>query len=66
MLRFPGTYVPGLIRYGSYGLQPNREFWAVYRPSEVLVLRMANWDYGRAVLGVNEPHRIAASLTDVG
>jgi hypothetical protein len=53
-LRAPGTHVPGLIRYGSYGREPFREFWAVYRQRFVLVIRVDDWDYHRLVLGVKD------------
>jgi hypothetical protein len=53
-LRAPGTHVPGLIRYGSYGREPQREFWAVYRQRYVLAIGVDGWDYHRLVLGVKD------------
>jgi hypothetical protein len=61
-LRAPGTFVPGLIRHGSYGREPNREFWAVYRQREVLVIGVADWAYGRLVLASRDPHADALLL----
>jgi hypothetical protein len=59
-LRKPGTHIPGVVRYGSYGLQPNREFWAVYRQHFALVIEIEDWGYSRIVLGVkNAPLRAA-------
>lgn len=55
MIRLPGTYVPRLIQHGSYGLGANREFWAVYRHDDVLVISVDDWDYRRVVLGTDNP-----------
>lgn len=55
-LRAPGTHIPGLVRYGSYGREPNREFWAVYRQQEVLVVGITDWAYRRVVLATRDPH----------
>lgn len=61
-LRAPGTHIPGLIRYGSYGREPNREFWAVYRQREVLVIGIRDWAYSRLVLATRDPQAGATSL----
>jgi hypothetical protein len=61
-LRAPGTYLPGLIRYGSYGREPNREFWAVRRQREVLVIGVSDWAYTRLILGTRDPHADASLL----
>jgi hypothetical protein len=61
-LRAPGTHLPGLIRYGSYGREPNREFWAVYRQREVIVIRVTDWAYSRLILATRDPHADASLL----
>lgn len=61
-LRHPGTHIPGLIRYGSYGTEPNREFWAVYRQTDVLVVMVLGWSYSRLVLGTRDPHGDTAAI----
>ena len=53
-LRAPGTHVPGLIRHGSYGREPNREFWAMYRQRYALVISVDGWKYSRLVLGAKD------------
>ncbi len=53
-LRAPGTHLPGLIRHGSYGRSPHREFWAIYRQRLALVIHVEDWDYSRLVLGIKD------------
>ena len=61
-LRAPGTHVPGLIRHGSYGRVPQREFWAVYRQRLALVITVDDWNYSRLVLGIKDAPVIAAEV----
>jgi hypothetical protein len=58
----PGSYVPGLVHYGSYGTSPNREFWAVFRQQRLLVVDIEAWRYARLVLAVRSPDMIAADI----
>ena len=62
-LRAPGTHIPGLIRHGSYGRAPHREFWAVFRPKQVLVITVRDWDYARVILGIRDPETHAAAVS---
>lgn len=63
LIRLPGTYIPGVVRHGSYGLGPNREFWAVYRQDEVVVISVDDWAYRRLVLGTTNPAMDAMRLS---
>ncbi|MGF1616613.1 MAG: hypothetical protein ACFCU2_02225 [Acidimicrobiia bacterium] len=63
LLRLPGTYFPGVVHHGSYGFGPNREFWAVHRQEEVVVISIEDWDYRRAVLGTDNPAMDAMRLS---
>lgn len=62
-LRAPGTHIPGLIRYGSYGRAPRREFWVVMRQQRVLVITVRDWDYARVILGIRDPDSHAAAIS---
>lgn len=62
LLRAPGTRIPGLIRHGSYGKEPNREFWAVYRQRKVIVIEVTDWAYSKLIIGVRDPHSAARSI----
>ena len=62
IIRAPGTYIPGLVRFGSYGRKPNRHFWAVFRQNPVLVVDCEDWDYTRLVVGVKDAAHSAGAL----
>jgi hypothetical protein len=62
-LRAPGTYVPGLVRHGSYGRPPHREFWVVFRQKRVLVIAIRDWDYARVVLAIGDPEMHASAIS---
>jgi hypothetical protein len=62
-LRAPGTHVPGLIRYGSYGREPLREFWLVLRQRRVVVIEVEDWAYHRVILGTGEPEGLVRELS---
>jgi hypothetical protein len=64
-LRAPGTYIPGLVRHGSYGRVPHRELWAVFRQKRVLVITIRDWDYARVILGIGDPETQAAAISTV-
>lgn len=61
-LRAPGTHLPGLVRYGSYGKEPLREFWMVRRQGRVVMVDVRDWAYHRLVLGVRDPDRLASQI----
>ena len=63
-LRAPGTFVPGLVRYGSYGREPHREFWLVFRQKRVVVVDVRDWAYHRLVIGTGHPDELAAEIKD--
>lgn len=65
MLRIPGTYIPGAVHHGTYGLGANREFWAYYRQEEVLVISVDEWEYRRIVLGTENPAMDAMRLSRI-
>ena len=62
-LRLPGTHIPGVIRYGSYGVGAGREFWVMTRQSEVVVIEADGGPYRRIVLGLADPHSVAGAIT---
>lgn len=62
-LRLPGTEVPGVLRAGSFGRSPNRDFWDVRTGPQVLVLTLADGQpYRRIVLQPRDPGAALAAL----
>jgi hypothetical protein len=54
-LRLPGSYWPGVIRAGSYGVGSNRELWCVHRTAKVLVVDLTGQRYRHVVVEVADP-----------
>ena len=70
-IRAPGTFVPGLIRAGTYYTTKGREFWYVTRQSgpliqtKVLTLDLAQTEYyKRIVLSVENPEMWCDRLSE--
>jgi hypothetical protein len=63
--RLPGSYLPGVITAGSYGLGVHRTFWDVRRADRLLVIDIRPGDatYYRLVLEVPDPDATAAALS---
>jgi hypothetical protein len=61
--RLPGTSLPGVIRFGSYGTGSERDFWMVRKAEQVLVIQLQpGAAYRRLVLEVADPHAEALRL----
>jgi len=52
-IRAPGTYLPGVIKAGTYYTPRGREFWYVTEKG-VLVLELENETYKRIVLSIDD------------
>ncbi len=52
-VRLPGTFLPGVIKAGTYYTGDGREFWYVNRSDSFLVLELENEFYKRIVLTVD-------------
>lgn len=63
LVRNPGTHIPGLIRYGSYGIGEHRQFWATVRRSRLLVIDATGWKYSRIVLSIADPDQVAGTIS---
>lgn len=49
-VRAPGTYLPRLVKAGTYHTRKGKEFWYVTRRKPYLVLDLKNETYARIVL----------------
>lgn len=53
-LRCPGSYLPGLIKAGTYYTDRGKEFWCVTRGRGVLQIKLNGERFSRLVLGVKD------------
>jgi hypothetical protein len=51
-VRAPGTFVPGVIKAGTYYTRTGREFWYVTDQKNYLTLELHSDDYQRIVLTI--------------
>jgi hypothetical protein len=52
-IRAPGTYIPLLIKSGTFYGNNSKEFWQTIEGFPYLVIELINWDYNRIVLTVS-------------
>jgi hypothetical protein len=53
-LRAPGTFVPGVIKAGTYYTKRGKEFWYYRQGKDPLVLELRDEKYRRIVLGLDD------------
>ena len=53
-LRVPGTFLPWVVKAGTYLTERGREFWYVTRNRGFLTIELKNGSYKRIVLGLND------------
>lgn len=49
-LRAPGSFVPGLIKAGTYYTESGKEFWYVNRETNYLTIELRDESYKRIIL----------------
>lgn len=52
-LRAPGTFIPGIIKAGTYYTTKGKEFWYVTRSMDYLTLELRDEPYRRIILTVD-------------
>ena len=59
-IRLPGTYIPGVIKAGSYSNGGGRwSFWDIRRTRDkILVIELSGWKYDFVVVEVGNPATI--------
>lgn len=61
-LRVPGSFIPGLIKAGTYITPRGKEFWYVTRKKQYAVtIELTGEPYARLVLGVERPEQIVST-----
>jgi len=62
-MRRPGTGIPGVIRAGSFGTGPSRDFWDVRKAETLLVIELRpGAEYRRIVLELADPSTASREL----
>jgi hypothetical protein len=54
-VRAPGTYVPGVVVAGTFHHEGERVFWDVRDPAKAVVIELADEQYARLVVQVEDP-----------
>ncbi len=54
-IRFPGTYVPGVITAGTFCQAGDRVFWNVRHPGKAIVIELDHERYSKLVIEVADP-----------
>lgn len=55
-LRAPGTFLPGVIKAGTYYTPSGREFWYVTQDCNYLILELQDETYQRIILTLENSH----------
>lgn len=53
-IKAPGSFVPGLIKAGTYYTNRGKEFWYVTKETNYLTLELSNESYKRIILNIDE------------
>ena len=61
-LRLPGTYFPGVIRAGTFGVGDRRELWCVRRADRVLMLELEGERYRRVIVEIPDAERVTEEI----
>lgn len=52
-IRAPGSFIPGLIKAGTYYTDRGKEFWYVNRDKDYLTIELQNESYQRIILTID-------------
>lgn len=64
-IRCPGTFLPGVIKAGTYYTKRGKEFWCVARGKDALRIEMSNEGFSRLVLGISGGSSWKDRITDL-
>ncbi|QFU91759.1 hypothetical protein [Amycolatopsis sp. YIM 10] len=59
-IRAPGAHLPGVITAGTFHLDGEKIFWDVRDPSKAVVIELADEQYARLVVQVDDPRETVA------
>ncbi|MEV0033908.1 hypothetical protein [Nocardia sp. NPDC050793] len=61
-IRAPGTHLPRVITAGTFHIDGERVFWDVRDPDKAVVVALADEQYARLVLQVDNPADVVALI----
>lgn len=61
-IRAPGTWLPGIAKYGSYYIGRNRSFWLTRKGTHVVNIEVKDMPYKRYVLEVENNEELISSI----
>jgi len=61
-LRAPGTYLPGVITAGTFHIHGERVFWDVHDANKAIVIELADEQYARLIIQVDDPRATVALI----
>ncbi|MEN9937516.1 MAG: hypothetical protein RLZZ387_4095 [Chloroflexota bacterium] len=61
-LRFPGTYVPGVITAGTFYQDGQRIFWDVHNPTNAVVFELDHERYDQLIVEVRDPQAVVRAV----
>ena len=62
-MRFPGTYIPGIIKSGTYFHGSDKDFWDVVHRDKAIVIELKDEDFKRIVIEVEDVSEAIQILT---
>lgn len=63
-IKAPGTFIPGLIKAGTYYTDKGREFWFVTKGKKILNIELKNESYKRIIVGLDNNVKWAKKISD--
>ena len=63
-VRIPGAHVPGLLAAGNFYQHGERVFWDVHDPQKAVTIRLADEQYARLVIEVDNPATTIAAIEE--
>ena len=64
-IRLPGTFLPGVIKAGTYLTDRGKEFWYTTRKKEYLTIELENEFYKRIILSVDSSDRLKEKIDKI-
>ncbi len=63
-IKAPGTFIPGLIKAGTYYTDSGKQFWYVTKGKGILNIELKNESYKRIVLGLDNNVKWAKKISE--